>query len=67
LEQEREQEASAKAAAQRQSSMQQFAARPIEQQQAALYLAKLANKEKDIGLNDHSVNALILSLTVRWV
>jgi hypothetical protein len=42
-----------------------FQIRPIEQQQAAINLARLANKEKDIGLNDHSVNALVLGLTVR--
>jgi hypothetical protein len=53
-----------KLAARRKSSMQHFAARPIQQQQAALNLTKLANKEKDIGLNENSVDALVLSLTV---
>lgn len=43
-----------------------FQIRPIEQQQAAINLARLANKEKDIGLSDHNVNALVLGLTVRY-
>jgi hypothetical protein len=47
--------------------MQNFAARPIQQQQAALNLAKLANKETEIGLNDSSVDALIFSLTVSFL
>ena len=42
-----------------------FAVRPIEQQQAALNLARFANKEQEIGLNDYSVDALVLRLTVR--
>ncbi|KAF1979958.1 hypothetical protein BU23DRAFT_445408 [Bimuria novae-zelandiae CBS 107.79] len=53
----------AQSQAQRRSSMQNFAVRPIQQQQAALNLAKLASKETDIGLNENSVDALILSLT----
>lgn len=48
------------------ASMQSFAARPIQQQQAALNLAKLANKETEIGLNASNVDALILSLTVSF-
>ncbi|KAF2635797.1 hypothetical protein P280DRAFT_493488 [Massarina eburnea CBS 473.64] len=59
----RQAEASSKAAAQRKDSMQFFAARSIEQQQAALNLAKLAQKEEDAGLNEMSVDALVLSLT----
>ncbi|KAF9733087.1 hypothetical protein PMIN07_006361 [Paraphaeosphaeria minitans] len=53
----------AQSRAQRKASMQNFAARPIQQQQAALNLAKLANKETEIGLNESNVDALILSLT----
>ena len=56
--------AAAEVAAQRKLSMQHFAARPIQQQQAALNLTRLANREQDIGLNEHSVDALVLSLTV---
>jgi len=50
--------------AQHRSSLKSFTARPIEQQQAALNLAKLANKEKDIGLHENNIDALVLSLTV---
>lgn len=50
--------------AQRKSTMQNFTVRPIQQQQAALNLAKLAKKETSIGLNETSVEALILGLTV---
>ncbi|KAF2445739.1 hypothetical protein P171DRAFT_272482 [Karstenula rhodostoma CBS 690.94] len=53
----------AQSRAQSKASMQNFAARPIQQQQAALNLAKLANKETEIGLNESTVDALILSLT----
>jgi len=60
----RRSEAAAEVAAQRKLSMQHFAARPIQQQQAALNLTRLANREQDIGLNEHSVDALVLSLTV---
>ncbi|KAF1963283.1 hypothetical protein CC80DRAFT_511666 [Byssothecium circinans] len=60
----RQDEASTKAAAQRKASMQHFAARPIEQQQAALHLAQFAKKEHDIGMNDTNVDALVLRLTV---
>lgn len=56
----------AKSAAQRKSSMQVFAARPLQQQQAALNLARLANKETDIGLTENSVHALVLTLTVNF-
>jgi hypothetical protein len=61
----REERRAAKAAAKRTKYRQQFAARPIEQQQAALHLAQLANKEADIGMNETTVDALCLSLTVR--
>lgn len=61
----REERRAAKEAARRRASPQQFAVRPIQQQQAALYLAQLAKKEQDIGLNDMSIEALCLSLTVR--
>lgn len=57
--------ASERAAEQRKLSMQNFAARPIQQQQAALNLAKLADKEHDIGLNERDVDALVIGLTVR--
>jgi hypothetical protein len=56
---------SAKAANQHKASMQNFYARPMQQQQAALNLARLAQKETDIGLGEGKVDALILSLTVR--
>ena len=61
------QNAAKAAAAQRKASMQNFIARPIKQQQAALNLARLANKEKDIGLSEGNIDALILSLTVRFL
>ncbi|KAF2134660.1 hypothetical protein P153DRAFT_371991 [Dothidotthia symphoricarpi CBS 119687] len=51
------------AAARRKASMQDFVSRPIKQQQAALNLARLANKEEDIGLSEGNIDALILSLT----
>lgn len=53
----------AKISAQR--DMQTFFARPVQQQQAALNLARLANHEKDVDLGDGSINALLLRLTVR--
>lgn len=55
------------AAAQRKASMQHFVTRPIKQQQAALNLAQLANREKDLGLSEGNIDALILSLTVRFL
>jgi hypothetical protein len=55
----------AKNAAQRQASMQDFIARPVRQQQAALNLARLANKEQDIGLSEGKLDLLLLTLTVR--
>lgn len=55
----------AKPAAGRKTSLQHFAVRPIEQQQAALNLAKLAHQEQDIGMGGMDVDALILNLTVR--
>jgi hypothetical protein len=57
--------AAAKAAKARSSFQQQLNARPIAQQQAALHLVQLANKEKDVGLQEQNVNALILGLKVR--
>jgi hypothetical protein len=60
----RKSKVAAEAAAQRKLSMAHFAARPIQQQQAAINLARLANRETDIGLNEQSVDALVLSLTV---
>jgi hypothetical protein len=59
-------EASAAAAARRKSSMQHFGFRSIEEQQAALNLTKLAKQEHSVGMNEHSVDALILSLAVRF-
>ncbi|KAF2687704.1 hypothetical protein K458DRAFT_440516 [Lentithecium fluviatile CBS 122367] len=56
-------EAAQKVATQRKQSMQNFAARSIEQQQAALNLTKLAQKEQDAGMHGNSIDALILSLT----
>jgi hypothetical protein len=55
----------AMAAAQSKASMQNFIARPMLQQQAALNLARLANKEKDIGLSEGKLDVLLLTLTVR--
>jgi hypothetical protein len=57
----------AKSTAQRRSSLQHFFARPMQQQQAALNLARLAKKETDIGLGEGNVDALILNLTVRFL
>jgi len=56
---------SAKVATQHKASMQNFYARPMQQQQAALNLARFAQRETDIGLGAGKVDALILSLTVR--
>jgi hypothetical protein len=56
---------SAKVTTQRKASMQNFYARPMQQQQAALNLARFAQRETDIGLGEGKVDALILSLTVR--
>ncbi|KAF2195471.1 hypothetical protein K469DRAFT_722697 [Zopfia rhizophila CBS 207.26] len=56
-------EQAAKAEAKCKASLAHWAARPIRQQQAALHLAQFASKEKDIGLTDHSVDALVLGLT----
>lgn len=53
------------ASAQRKMSMQNFFTHSIEQQQAALNLAQLAKKERDIDLSEGKVSALVLSLTVR--
>lgn len=53
------------AAAQRTSSLQNFVARPLHQQQAALNLARLAHKEEDIGLSQDSLELLLLTVTVR--
>ncbi|KAF2853978.1 hypothetical protein T440DRAFT_515460 [Plenodomus tracheiphilus IPT5] len=55
--------ASEAAEAQRKQSINNFLARPIEQQQAALYLTQLAKKESDIDLSEGKVSALVLSLT----
>jgi hypothetical protein len=51
--------------ARHQASMQDFIARPVHQQQAALNLARLANKEQDIGLSGGKLDLLLLTLTVR--
>lgn len=63
-EQQRQRRMAAKAAARQNAQKQQFASRSIQEQQAALHLAQFANKEKDIGLDQTSVDALCLSLTV---
>lgn len=47
----------------RKQSMDNFLARPIEQQQTALHLTQLAKKESDIDLSEGKVSALVLSLT----
>jgi hypothetical protein len=54
-----------KAAAQHKASMQGFIARPMSQQQAALNLVRLANKESDIGLSAGKLDVLLYTLTVR--
>ena len=51
-------------AAQRKASMQNFVTRSIQQQQAALNLARLARKEQDIGLSEGTIDSLVLTLTV---
>ncbi|KAF2031062.1 hypothetical protein EK21DRAFT_63993 [Setomelanomma holmii] len=53
----------AKVAAQQKVFMQGFTARPLVQQQAALNLAKLANKDKDFGLSEGKLDALLLMVT----
>jgi hypothetical protein len=53
------------AAAQHKATMHNFIARPMAQQQAALNLARFANKEKDIGLSEGKLDVLLLTLTVR--
>ena len=65
VEQKRQERKAARLESRRQSAQQQFAVRPIEQQQAALHLAQLANKQGDAGLTESSIDALILRLTVR--
>ncbi|KAH4075069.1 hypothetical protein HBI25_163060 [Parastagonospora nodorum] len=50
-------------AAQHNATMQNFIARPMAQQQAALNLARFANKEKDIGLSEGKLDLLLLTLT----
>jgi hypothetical protein len=55
----------ARVAAQQKSFMQNFTARPVIHQQAALNLARLANKEKDIGLSGSKLDVLLLTVTVR--
>ncbi|KAF2477945.1 uncharacterized protein BDR25DRAFT_321095 [Lindgomyces ingoldianus] len=55
--------AAVRAVAKRKASLEAFAARPIATQQAALHLVQYANKEEDIGLNETSVQGLILGLT----
>jgi len=52
-------------AAQHKATMQNLIARPLAQQQAALNLARFANKEKDIGLSEGKLDLLLLTLTVR--
>ena len=54
-----------KLAEQHKTSIQNFIARPLVQQQAALNLARLANKEEDIGLTEGKLDVLLLTLTVR--
>jgi hypothetical protein len=54
-----------KAAAQRKAEMQNFITRPMSQQQAALHLVRLANKETDIGLAAGKLDVLLYTLTVR--
>ena len=51
-------------AAQRKASMQNFVTHSFQQQQAALNLARLANKEQDIGLGEGTIDSLVLALTV---
>ncbi|KAF2711688.1 hypothetical protein K504DRAFT_375359 [Pleomassaria siparia CBS 279.74] len=63
IEKQKEAHRAAKIAAKRRASMAQFAAHPIESRQAATHLVTLANKEKDIGLDEYTVEALILRLT----
>jgi len=55
----------AMAAAQRKSSMQNLIARPMRTQQAAINLARMANKEQDINLGEGKLDMLLLTLTVR--
>ncbi|KAH6643948.1 hypothetical protein C7974DRAFT_300404, partial [Boeremia exigua] len=50
-------------AAQRKVSMQNFVTHSFQQQQAALNLALLANRERDIGLSEGNIDSLVLTLT----
>ncbi len=51
-------------AARRKSSMQNFLAHPIHQQQAALNLTQFAKRQSDIDLSEGKVSALLYTLTV---
>ncbi|KAH7081687.1 hypothetical protein BKA63DRAFT_405592 [Paraphoma chrysanthemicola] len=53
----------AKSAARQKAFMQDFTARPVIQQQAALNLARLAGKEQDIGLSAGKLDVLLLRVT----
>ncbi|KAL5120960.1 hypothetical protein ACEQ8H_001148 [Pleosporales sp. CAS-2024a] len=55
--------ATAATGTQHKATMQNFVARPMAQQQAALHLARLANKEQDIGLSEGRMDLLLLTLT----
>lgn len=47
-----------------QASMQNFVTHSFQQQQAALNLARLARREQEIGLNEGTIDSLVLTLTV---
>jgi hypothetical protein len=53
----------AETATQRNASMQNYLAHSIEQQQAALTLARLAEKEPEVNMSEGKVHALIYALT----
>lgn len=46
------------------ASLAHFAEHSIKTQQAALHLTQFAHKEEEVGLTDHSIEALVLGLTV---
>jgi hypothetical protein len=60
-----EKQRAAKASAQHKASMQNLMARNMATQQAAINLARMANKEQDINFGEGKLDVLLLTLTVR--
>lgn len=66
-EQLRHERAVARLAAKQKAAKRELVSRSLQQQQAALYLAQLAGRDKELGLDQTNVEALCLSLTVSHV